>query len=124
MWISKKKWDLLQTDVIATRGEVEEMSKLLGIPFFNRITGKQEVPEGRNAHVAAELLRQAADALENNFSFLEGSALVEAGAMLWAFEKDEKTGSITVIPMNGNQMVIHGKEEAEMFCGILTGCFQ
>lgn len=124
MWISKKKWDLLQTDVIATRGEVEEMSKLLGIPFFNRITGKQEVPEGRNAHVAAGLLRQAADALENNFSFLEGSALVEAGAMLWAFEKDEKTGSITVIPMNGNQMVIHGKEEAEMFCGILTGCFQ
>lgn len=115
MWISKKKCDLLQTDVIATRGEVEEMSKLLGIPFFNRITGKQEVPEGRNAHVAAELLRQAADALENNFSFLEGSALVEAGAMLWAFEKDEKTGSITVIPMNGNQMVIHGKEEAEMF---------
>lgn len=124
MWISKKKWDLLQTDVIATRGEVEEMSKLLGIPFFNRITGKQEVPEGRNAHAAAELLRQAADALENNFSFLEESAPIEAKAMKWVLEKDKKTGSVTAIPMNGDRIVIHGKEEAEMFCEMLTGCFQ
>lgn len=44
--------------------------------------------------------------------------------LLWTFEKDEKTGNVTLIPMNGKQIVIHGKTEAETFCGILTQCFQ
>ncbi|WP_455649086.1 hypothetical protein [Enterocloster citroniae] len=65
-----------------------------------------------------------AGALENNPSFLEESAPVEAGDLLWAFEKDKKTGSVTAIPMNGDRIVIHGKEEAEIFCEMLTGCFQ
>lgn len=124
MWISRKRWLLIQTDVMAIRGEVEEISKLLGIPFFNRITGKQEEYEEWNVHTAAEFLRQAADALENNFSYLEESAPIEAKAMKWVLEKDEKTGSITVIPMNEDRIVIHGKEEAKVFCEMLTGCFQ
>lgn len=44
--------------------------------------------------------------------------------LLWAFEKDEKTGNVTIVPMNGKQIVIHGKTEAEMFCGMLTECFR
>ena len=43
---------------------------------------------------------------------------------MWAFEKDEKTENVTIVPMNGEQIVIHGKTEAEMFCTILTQCFQ
>ena len=49
---------------------------------------------------------------------------ITAEKLLWAFEKDEKTGSVTIVPMNGEQIVIHGKTEAEMFCSILTQCFQ
>lgn len=44
--------------------------------------------------------------------------------LLWAFEKDEKTGNVTIVPMNGKQIVIHGITEAEMFCGMLTECFR
>ena len=49
---------------------------------------------------------------------------ITAEKLLWAFEKDEKTGNVTIVPMNGEQIVIHGKTEAEMFCSILTQCFQ
>lgn len=48
----------------------------------------------------------------------------QATKLLWAFEKDEKTGNVTIVPMNGKQIVIHGKTEAEMFCSILNQCFQ
>lgn len=44
--------------------------------------------------------------------------------MLWAFEQDEKTGSVTVIPLNGDRLVIHDKQEAEMFSHSLIQCFQ
>ncbi len=55
---------------------------------------------------------------------LELSDPMAAEKLLWAFEKDEKTGNVTIVPMNGEQIVIHGKTEAEMFCSILTQCFQ
>lgn len=44
--------------------------------------------------------------------------------MLWAFEQDKEAGAITIVPMNGDKVVIHGKREAEMFCNILTGHFR
>lgn len=58
-----------------------------------------------------------------------GEKVIDIGSiteekLLWAFEKDEKTGNVTIVPMNGGQIVIHGKTEAEMFCSILTQCFQ
>ncbi len=49
---------------------------------------------------------------------------ITAEKLLWTFEKDEKTGNVTIIPMNGKQIVIHGKTEAETFCGVLTQCFR
>ena len=49
---------------------------------------------------------------------------ITAEKLLWTFEIDEKTGNVTIVPMNGEQIVIHGKTEAEMFCTILTQCFQ
>lgn len=48
---------------------------------------------------------------------------ITAEKLLWAFEKDEKTGNVTIVPMNDEQIVIHGKTEAKMFCNILTGYF-
>ncbi len=54
----------------------------------------------------------------------EESNTVTAEKLLWAFEKDEKLGNVTIVPMNGKQIVIHGKKEAEMFCNILTEYFQ
>ncbi len=54
----------------------------------------------------------------------EESITVMAEKLLWAFEKDEKTANVTIVPMNGKQIVIHGKKEAEIFCNLLTGCFQ
>lgn len=62
--------------------------------------------------------------LERDFSFSEESDPVTAEKLLWAFEKDEKTENIAIVLMNGEQIVIHGKKEAEMFCNILTGYFQ
>lgn len=44
--------------------------------------------------------------------------------LLWAFEQDEETGIVTVVPMNDKNIVIHGKKEAEMFCDILSQHFQ
>lgn len=64
MWISRKRWLLIQTDVMAIRGEVEEISKVLGVPFFNRIKGKQEEPEANELCVVLGLLKQAARLLE------------------------------------------------------------
>lgn len=64
MWVSRKQWLLIQTDVMAIRGEVEEISKLLGIPFYNRIMGKQEEPEANELCVVLGLLKQAARLLE------------------------------------------------------------
>lgn len=53
-----------------------------------------------------------------------GIGSMTAEKLLWAFDKDEKTGNVAIVPMNGEQIVIHGKTEAEMFCSILTQCFQ
>lgn len=47
-----------------------------------------------------------------------------AEKILWAFEQDEKTGFVTMIPMNGERIIIHGKQEAEIFCNTLIQCFQ
>lgn len=44
--------------------------------------------------------------------------------MLWAFEQDKETGVVTIAPMDGDKIIIHGKQEAEIFCNILTGHFQ
>lgn len=44
--------------------------------------------------------------------------------ILWCFEQDKKTGAVTVVPMNGGKVIIHGRQEAETFCRFLTGCFQ
>lgn len=49
---------------------------------------------------------------------------VGAEKMLWAFEKDEKTETITITPMNDEKIIIHGKWEADMFCSFLNQCFQ
>ena len=56
--------------------------------------------------------------------FVRRSGSMTAEKLLWAFDKDEKTGNVAIVPMNGEQIVIHGKTEAEMFCSILTQCFQ
>lgn len=64
MWISKRKWTLMQTDVMAIRGEIEEISKLLGIPFYNRIAGRREEPGNSKLCLARELLSQAARLLD------------------------------------------------------------
>lgn len=55
---------------------------------------------------------------------IEESYTVTAEKLLCAFEKNEKTENVTIVPMNGEQIVIHGKKEAEIFCNILTGYFQ
>jgi len=47
-----------------------------------------------------------------------------AEEFLWALEQDKKTGFVTMVPMNGERIVIHGKQEAEMFCNALIQCFQ
>lgn len=44
--------------------------------------------------------------------------------MLWAFEKDEKTETVTITPMNDAKIIIHGELEAEMFCNLLNQCLQ
>ncbi len=44
--------------------------------------------------------------------------------MLWAFEQDKRTRAVTVLPMNGKKIIIHGKQEAELFCSFLLSHFQ
>ncbi|MDE6052489.1 MAG: hypothetical protein K2G55_01725 [Lachnospiraceae bacterium] len=61
---------------------------------------------------------------ESDFSFLENPDPIVTEKLLWAFEKDEKTEDIVIVPMNGDRIVIHGKNEAEMLCSSLIGYFQ
>ena len=61
---------------------------------------------------------------DSNFSFPENPDPAIAEKILWAFEQDEKTGFVTIVPMNSERIVIHGKKEAEMFCNTLIQCFQ
>ncbi len=61
---------------------------------------------------------------ESDFDVCGNSDPVIDSRLLWAFGQDEVTGSVTVIPMNGDRIIIHGQQEAEIFCNILAGCFQ
>lgn len=62
MWISKEKWYMMEKDLISIRGQVELISRFLGIPIYNKDTENQREPE--KLHVAAQLLRQTAELLE------------------------------------------------------------
>lgn len=64
------------------------------------------------------------DFSESDFGVLENPDPTMASKLLWVFEQDKETGAVTVVPMNGDIIVIHGKQEAEMFCRSLTQCFQ
>lgn len=64
------------------------------------------------------------DFSESDFGVLENSDPIIASKFLWAFDKNKETGAITVVPMNGDTIVIHGKQEAETFCRFLIQCFQ
>ena len=62
MWIPKEKWYMMEKDLISIRGQVELISRFLGIPSYNKDTENQKEPG--KLHVAAQLLRQAAELLE------------------------------------------------------------
>lgn len=61
---------------------------------------------------------------DEDFSRAEDIDPAIAEKFLWAFEQDNETGAVTVTPANGKWIVIHGKQEAEMFCRALIECFQ
>lgn len=63
VWIPRKKWEAMELNLIATRGQVKSISKFLGISFYdNQDTKKQKEPN--NLHVAAQLLKRTAELLE------------------------------------------------------------
>lgn len=64
------------------------------------------------------------DSLYGQCNFSGNPDLIVAEKLLWAFEKDEETNDVIIVPMNGDRIVIHGKKEAEMFCSILIKYFQ
>lgn len=61
---------------------------------------------------------------EGAFDFLQNPDPTLADKMRWAFEQDDQNGAVTIVPMDGEKVVIHNKQEAEWFCNILTECFQ
>lgn len=42
----------------------------------------------------------------------------------WGMQHEEGSRDVDVFPMNGEKIVIHGKQEAEFFCKMLTEYFQ
>ena len=64
------------------------------------------------------------DSLYEQYNFSETPDSIVAEKLLWAFEKDEETNDVVIVPMNGDRIVIHGKKETEMFCNVLIGYFQ
>lgn len=49
---------------------------------------------------------------DSDFSFPKKTEPEIAEKILWAFEQDEKTGFVAMVPMNSERIVIHGKQEA------------
>lgn len=44
--------------------------------------------------------------------------------MSWGMHCNPETKEVKIFPMNGNQIIIHGKEEAQFFTDHLLDCFQ
>ena len=47
-----------------------------------------------------------------------------AGKMSWGIQYISEMNEVRIFPMNGNQIVIHGKEEAMFFIAHLLECFR
>lgn len=47
-----------------------------------------------------------------------------AGKMSWGIQYTSEMNEVRIFPMNGNQIVIHGKEEAMFFIAHLLECFR
>lgn len=62
-------------------------------------------------HIERMLVKNVYE-FEPKIENLELSDPMVAEKLLWAFEKDEKTGNVTIVPMNGDRVVIHGKNGA------------
>lgn len=46
------------------------------------------------------------------------------GKMSWGIQYTSETDEVQIFPMNGNQIIIHGKEEAKFFTDHLLDCFR
>ena len=44
--------------------------------------------------------------------------------MCWGMHCNPETKEVRIFPMNGDQIIIHGKEEAQFFTDHLLDCFQ
>lgn len=100
---------------------------------MTRYRVEMEIPEGKIDEIMTRL-ENAQEEIYKCYDELQNMGVLKVvrdneekeilEKLSWGMQHEEGSQNIDVFPMNGEKIVIHGKQEADSFCKMLMECFR